>query len=430
MFSRSSWRPTLPRLALTASALVALSACAAGAGSSSAPVATQAAAATSGATSRLLSPAVAADPATARDPGAASATATTKGLPSAGATSAGRTASKEQAATAVSTPGAAAAGAVYGFSDPNLVNESASVQLQQLEQMKAMGVTSIRLDAGWAWVEPTAGSYDWSALDQVISSINQVGFSIDLIIDQCPSWAGVSSADGSVWAQPASAATYATYAAAVAARYGSKGVKYFEIWNEPNINNFWVPTPDPAAYTADLQAAYSAIKQVDPSATVISGGLSPATTTATTIDPRTFLEDMYSDGAEGSFDGLGDHPYSYPLLPDDEESWSGWSQMSQTSPSLRSIMAANGDSSKKIWITEFGAPTTGSNSVGEDGQAAALTQAIAQAQSFSWLGSFYIYTWADLASEPEIDNGFGLLTDSNTEKTAYAAVSAALSSGQ
>lgn len=426
MFSRSSRRPVLPRLAVTASALIALSACAAGAGSLPASVSAHGAAATSRSTSRLLSPVVAADPATARDPNAAAAKATN--APSAAATSAGLAAPKEQAVTALSTP--AAAGAVYGFSDPNLVNESASVQLQQLEQMKAMGVTSIRLDAGWAWVEPTAGSYDWSALDQVISSINQVGFSIDLIIDQCPSWAGVPSADGSGWAQPASAATFATYAAAVAARYGSKGVKYFEIWNEPNINNFWVPAPDPAAYTADLKAAYSAIKQVDPSATVISGGLSPATNTATTIDPRTFLEDMYSDGAEGSFDGLGDHPYSYPLIPDDDESWSGWSQMSQTSPSLRSIMAANGDSAKKIWITEFGAPTTGSNSVGEAGQTAALTQALSQAQGFSWLGSFYIYTWADLASEPEIDNGFGLLTDDNTEKPAYEAVAAALNSGQ
>jgi hypothetical protein len=205
---------------------------------------------------------------------------------------------------------------------------------------------------------------------------------------------------------------------------------YFEIWNEPNISAFWVPKPDPAAYTADLQAAYTAIKQADPSATVISGGLSPAVNSDTTYDPRTFLQDMYADGAQGSFDGLGDHPYSYPALPDDEESWSGWSQMYQTSPSLRSIMAANGDSAKKLFITEYGAPTTGSNSVGEAGQTTALTQALAQAQSFSWLGSFYVYTWADLASEPEIDNGFGVVSVDNAEKPAYAAVSAALSSGQ
>ena len=33
--------------------------------------------------------------------------------------------------------------------------------------------------------------------------------------------------------------------------------------------------------------------------------------------------------------------------------------MYQTSPSIRSIMVANGDSAKKIWITEFGAPTSG-----------------------------------------------------------------------
>jgi hypothetical protein len=319
---------------------------------------------------------------------------------------------------------------VYGFSDPLLLSQSASVQVQQLEQMKALGVTSVRMDVGWNWVQNTGpDTYDWTAIDQGIASLRQVGLSADLIIDQCPPWAAVSSAQGSVWAQPASAAAFAKFAAAVAARYGPKGVDYFEIWNEPNIDRFWQPKPDPAAYTADLKAAYAAIKEVDPSAMVLSGGLAPDADTATTVDPRTFLADMYADGAKGSFDGVGDHPYSYPTPPDDVESWSGWSKMAETSPSLRSIMVENGDSAKKIWVTEYGAPTSGPDSVGDAGQSTELAQAMSQVSKLSWIGSFYIYTWADASDQSAEDDGFGLLAGDNSQKPAYATVAAALAAG-
>ena len=159
---------------------------------------------------------------------------------------------------------------------------------------------------------------------------------------------------------------------------------------------------------------------------VISGGLAPAVNSATSYDPRTFLEDMYADGAQGSFDGIGDHPYCYPASPDEFESWSGWSLLSGTTPSLRSIMVANGDSAMKIWITEFGAPTSGPNSVGETGQSDQLVQAISQVKQLSWVRSFYIYTWADLSFLSADEDGFGLLTDDGAHKPAYAAVSAAL----
>jgi beta-xylosidase len=293
--------------------------------------------------------------------------------------------------------------------------------------MKALGVTSVRVDASWYWGQPNGpGSFDWTVFDETVSSIQKAGLSADLIIDGCPPWAAVSGAAGDQFAQPASAAQFATWAGAVAGRYGAKGVKYFEIWNEPNLSVFWQPKPDPAAYTADLKAAYAAIKAADPSAVVLSGGLAPADDSSADYDPRTFLQDMYADGAKGSFDELGFHPYSYPASPGTVASWSGWSMMSQTSPSIRSIMAANGDSGKKIWITEYGAPTTGSYSVGETAQSDDLVQAIRQARGLDWVGGFYLYTWADLSTLQADQDGFGLLTDSGAQKPAYGAVAAAL----
>jgi polysaccharide biosynthesis protein PslG len=326
------------------------------------------------------------------------------------------------------TSAAGSTNVVYGISDSILLSDSATEQVQQFKAMKAMGITSVRVDASWAKGQPDGPeSFDFASLDQIVASLHKVGLSADLIIDQTPSWAAVSDRQGTTWAQPASASAFAAWAGAVAARYAdSSVVKYLEIWNEPNIVNFWRPQPDPAAYTMDLKAAYAAIKRVDPSIVVLSGGLAPAVNGRQNYNPRTFLKDMYTAGAKGSFDAVAYHPYSYPASPDQFRTWSAWSQLSETSPSLRSVMIENGDSAKKVWITEFGAPTSGFGNVGFTGQSNELVQAISLVKKLSWVGSFYIYNWADPSSLRPGQKAFGLLTDDGVQKPAYAAVSAAL----
>lgn len=438
MFHCSSRRLLLPRICLLATGVLLVGACAAGAPK---PATTSAAAAADnagvpGVAEVASAPTLAAVPATASGKSTphAKSTATTStpaivhGSSGGASISSSRvgsspTAGPGSASSTAATSGSASVGTVYGYAAPELENWSSSEQVQQLEAMKAMGVTSVRIDADWAWVQAGGpNSYDWAALDQVMASIQKVGLSADLVIIRCPAWAAVPGAQGNQFAQPASSAAFGNYAAAVAKRYGSRGVQCFEIWNEPNIPSFWAPKPDPAAYTSDLKAAYAAIKAVDPSAVVISAGLAPDVDTATSYSQLTFLNDMYADGAGGSLDGVGYHPYSYPGDPNTVLSGSGWSQMYQTSTSIRGIMVANGDSAKKIWITEFGAPTSGTSAnVSDADQSTELVQAISQVKGLNWVACFYIYTWEDVSGE-----GFGLLTASGTQKPAYASVAAAL----
>ena len=315
----------------------------------------------------------------------------------------------------------------FGVADADLIGKKAAVQASQLAMMKSIGIKSIRLDADWATVQPSGpGMFNWGSLDQVIHSIRTAGLSVDLIIDGCPPWAAAPSARGSPPSQPASPAQYATWAAEVAARYAPEGVHLYEIWNEPNNSVFWDPEPNPAAYTADLVSAYAAIKKVDPSAFIISGGLAPGPSYDSNISPVDFLKAMYANGAKGSFDALGFHPYSYPALPDTYKPWSGWSQMANTKPSLRSIMTGNGDADKPIWITEFGAPSGGPGGVGNAAQATAFRQAIARAEKTTWIGAFYIYSWQDLGTDPgNVEDWFGLLTATGSPKPAYNIVAAA-----
>lgn len=414
MFRRSSWGLLLPKLALLTMGVIVLAACGSGTPKPTAARAT-------GAPGSFGDPAAAAPLAIASVPAADSAKKAVS-TPSASGSSKGRgkAASVNSSGNPASGGNAAAAsnsgGLVTGIAVDALLSWSPTEQAQQLAAMKATGVTSIRVDASWYNTQAAgAGSYNWAPLDTAVSSIQQAGLTADLIIDQCPPWAAASGAQGP-FAQPASPTAFGNFAAAVAQRYYGKGAKYFEIWNEPNNPAFWSPAPNPAAYTADLQAAYTAIKAVTPSAVVLTGGLAPQADSSNSYDIVTFFQDMYADGAAGYFDGVGDHPYTYPYAPDSVTLGSAWTEMAQTSTSLRSLMAAHGDSGKKIWITEFGAPT-GSGGVSEAQQSDEIAQALAFAKQTSWIASFYVYSWQDGASDT-----FGLLNEDGTQKSAYGAL--------
>jgi hypothetical protein len=159
----------------------------------------------------------------------------------------------------------------------------------------------------------------------------------------------------------------------------------------------------------------------------VSGGLAPEANDGTNINAITFLQDMYAHGARGSFNAVGYHPYSYPALPDSYQSWSGWSQMSQTRPSIRSVMTSRGDRNKQVWITEVGAPSSGPDGVGQAGQGTDLSQAIANTRNTSWIGGLYLYSWQDHGtSEATSENWFGLVTAAGAHKAAYTAVATAL----
>jgi hypothetical protein len=212
---------------------------------------------------------------------------------------------------------------------------------------------------------------------------------------------------------PQNAADYANFAGQVAARYAPMGVHTWEIWNEPNGGTFTT-----ASYTALLKAAYTAIKQADPGAFVLTGGTQPAATNGTDISPIDFLAGIYQNGGKGYFDAVAHHPYCYAagfVFPFYAE-WSAWSQMQDTSTSLRSIMTANGDQAKKIWATEFGAPTSGdSNEISESDQALLVKNAHHLFHSYSWAGPLFWYTYKDDS------DGFGLACADFSHKPAYRA---------
>lgn len=311
-----------------------------------------------------------------------------------------------------------------GFAVGNhLVSKSDAELASQLDGMAAIGVKWIRHDMQWSSIQASGpSSYNWSSYDRLVIEANKRGIKILPILTYTPSWARVSSASSSMFAQPANNDWFAAFANNAVKHYAPMGIHAYEIWNEPNIPAFWQPSPNVSAYTDLLKKTYVAIKQADPSAIVVSGGLSPAVTQNGRISPRDFLSGMYANGVKGYFDKLGHHPYTFPALPSSYYEWSAWSQMNDTNPSLRSIMAANGDS-KPIWGTEFGAPTNGMSGVSESLQAQTIEAAANLMKDRPWLEKLFIYSYKDIGtSTSTIENFFGVVRYNGSYKPGYYSV--------
>ena len=85
----------------------------------------------------------------------------------------------------------------FGIADPILLGETTTMQASQLAAMKAIGISSVRVDADWGSVQAAgAGTFDWTRLDRAVRSARAAGMLVDLIIDGCPRWAALAWHEG------------------------------------------------------------------------------------------------------------------------------------------------------------------------------------------------------------------------------------------
>jgi hypothetical protein len=249
-------------------------------------------------------------------------------------------------------------GEVFGVNVNRLFDDFSYTPAQtdtQLAALRATGATVARGDALWEATEPTAPSdgihhWTWTFDDLSAGALAAHGLTWLPVLDYSTPWA--QSLPGQDHSPPRSAADYAAYARAFAARYGPGGtfwqahpelaarpVTTIEIWNEPDNAEFWTPAPDPAGYANLYLAARAAIDAVDPSTRVLVGGL---------VNPSTFLPAMLRavPGLAGHVDGVAIHPYGTPPVVIDKVR------------SARATLAAVGMGSVPLYVNEVGWTTS------------------------------------------------------------------------
>lgn len=185
----------------------------------------------------------------------------------------------------------------------------------------------------WSEVEASKGARNWDPeLESELISASKNGMETILIVRSAPSWSRMDPASPCGKIKESEFSSFASFLKDAVTRFSKApyNVKYWEIWNEPDIVEIkqdweygcWGISNDDyygGAYYGDLlQVVYPQIKAADPTAQVLVGGLllncDPAVRDRCT-DPRpsNFFEGIMISGAGSSFDGVSFHGYDYYL---------------------------------------------------------------------------------------------------------------------
>lgn len=277
--------------------------------------------------------------------------------------------------------------------------------------MRAAGVESQRVPFNWDQIQrdPNAPP-DWTETDRKVLAAAANGMSVLALVLGSPPWA--STHPSIPLSPPKDPATYGNFLKLAIARYGPFGefwtehpqvapipIRAWQVWNEPNLSDYFSVQPFPKPYVRLLRAARTAIKTADPGATVVMAGLANFSWKD--------LTRLYKAHVKGLFDVAAVHPFSgFPV------------NSVKIVRSNRRVMDHYGDTRKPIWLTEL----TWTSAKGktknihnwettEAGQAKRLTEGYTlylKERKKLRLQRIYWYTWAGYDSPPNSFDYSGL----------------------
>ncbi len=282
----------------------------------------------------------------------------------------------------------------------------------------------------WSRVQPVEGQPpDWNALaglDQELANAQAEGMQVIMVVRSAPDWAqsipGVSC--GPI--AQAKLAAFGDFLFQLVNRYKDR-VTYWEMWNEPDVDPDLVPPDSPFGcwgdeddefygggyYAEMLKAAYPRIKQADPNAQVLLGGL------LMDCDPfnycpnqksAKFLTGVLQNDGGSYFDGVSYHAFDFYLGESGKyfnDKWlSSWDTTGPVSLAkadyLRSVLTSAGYPDKYLLNTEAAVfCSTGCDAVYETTKAYYLAQSYSSAfdsgvQANVWFASRSGYRNTDL----------------------------------
>lgn len=181
-----------------------------------------------------------------------------------------------------------------------------------LDVARDAGFTLIRTDFFWSGVETKRHVYDWTMTDTLMAGLAARNLRPQFVLGfNNPDIYGGNWMDGITMSFELNA--YAAFCAAAAARYRDIN-PIWEIYNEPNRDNFWEPKANPAEYMTMAKRAIAAIRAVQPGAIIIAPALGHKMREP--VLDLDFLEACLKYGLAPLIDAVSIHPYVDPELAD------------------------------------------------------------------------------------------------------------------
>jgi len=297
--------------------------------------------------------------------------------------------------------------------------------------LKASGATTVRWIMNWQHVEPKRGTWNWSEPDAVVGDLAAHGIRVLPVMWGSPGWVASRAVTPPISTQ-AQRDAWSAYLRTTIRRYGPGGnywsgayrkqhpgktglpIHIWQAWNEPNLKGAMDP-PAPDVYARLLTLSHTAIKQADPNAKVMFAGVLNAPPNG--LSASDFLHQVFQQpGAGNAFDIMASHPYA-PTV----------SAMLDALGRIRQTMAADGQGSKPLWITEIGWGSD-PDAMGMEGQRDILIQAfnaLLQKRYVWHIGKVLWFNFRDPAGSQKNVCDFctsgGLLTNDFQTKPSWSA---------
>jgi len=338
----------------------------------------------------------------------------------------------------------------YGYNVDALSLTDAEQQTL-FNRVNESGFGWVRQQVRWSSLEVAPGNFgtDYTLkLDKFINAANAANLNVLLSPVSSPAFAG--GQNGGLPA-PGDMTRLMSF---LGDRYRGK-VAAYEIWNEENYAVETGGNVNVAAYPPVLQAGYQALKTRDKNITVVLGGMTPTGTTdpSVALNEVQYLQQLYTQfpDVKKYYDVLGVHPgsncnppgNSYPDNPATNDCGTdpdGGRRFTKDDSfyfkrilEMRNMMEQNGESAKKMWLTEFGwdsSPVVVKNyeysQYNSDAQQAQyLTDSFNQAKGYSWMGIMFVWNLNFQATTADPNNekyGWGVLNQDGSPRPSFTAL--------
>ncbi|MBK8046986.1 MAG: cellulase family glycosylhydrolase [Anaerolineales bacterium] len=202
----------------------------------------------------------------------------------------------------------------------------------------------------------------WEKYDQIVELAEKYGMELVVRISNPPGWTraqGEGENNVDTFAPPDSVQDFADFVTAVVERYKGR-VRYYQLWNEPNIYPEWGSVAiSPEDYVTLLKAGADAARTADPDALIIAGALASTINLqpgdpppGNSLNDLLFLQRMYDAGAAPYFDIMAMQGYGLYSGPTDHRMHPRVINFARHQ-FVRDLMVKNGDAGKPIWIAEM-----------------------------------------------------------------------------
>lgn len=289
--------------------------------------------------------------------------------------------------------------------DPSPYGINAHVpENRALTKIQNAGIKWIRIDFNWHEIEISRGYFKWSKIDKVVNNSIKKDLSILAILAYTPSWANNGQSKNY---PPLKKHYWTNFVKKAVSRYKNK-IKYWSMWNEPNLEKFWAGTLDEYVDKILIPGSKTA-KSVDPSCKIVGPDLAHLTTEKEMWN--VWLRGILRK-AKNHLDIISHHIYDIKgpsYIFDKLENDQG-----PLIPSVLRVLKEEGVDNKPFWITETGWPT---DEVGEEVQSKYYLEFLQSMRIKLYINKIFFYEIID-DPRPEIPK-FGIIYSDYTPKKAY-----------